>query len=117
MTTKYTPGPWMSRPDQAEKHGGITCIPITDKDGFRVAWVNPYASTFDDNKAEANAAILAAAPELAEALRQALEALQSIASEEGDVAFWNVAFWNDGGKGRKACNSARHALQKAGLVF
>lgn len=106
MTTKYTPGPWKAY----NAIGGRILNRWHIKGSNHNSLTSVHAQDSSEEEA-ANALLIAAAPALAEALRQALETLQSIASEEGDVAFWN-----DGGEGRKACNSARHALQNAGLV-
>lgn len=96
---KHTPGPW------AKKDNGDSFHII----GANGDWIATVHGGIEED--EANAQLIAAAPMLAEALLKALENLQAIASQEGDIAYWN-----DGGNGREACNAARHALAAAGVV-
>ncbi len=56
MTTKYTPGPW---------HVESPALSIADSQRIEVATVRTYG---DDAEALANARLIAAAPELLEAL-------------------------------------------------
>lgn len=61
----HTPGPYF--PDLSGENT------ICTADGFIVATVNPYASSFDDGKHLANQHLLSAAPELLAALEAAME--------------------------------------------
>lgn len=75
-TPKHTPGPWaITKPESFDE----TPMPIIDKRGFRVAWVNPYAATWSDGVDKANARLIAAAPELLDALRDILPLAESYA--------------------------------------
>lgn len=80
MDRKWTPGPW--------------CVSVTDgpdarNDGFDVlgscisgmTWINPDD---DENQAQANAYLIAAAPELYEALDKCREELMSAYHNEFD---------------------------------
>lgn len=74
MSTKHTPGPWIV--DDVEG-----CIAIAaDSDGEVLAYLaQPHQQTNprSTEEAEANASLIVAAPELLEALSQAIEALRS----------------------------------------
>ena len=79
MTTHHTPGPWHT--------GGVNPISapvIYAADGFAVADATVYHRHHDGQTA-ANAALIAAAPEMLAALRVAHEALTD-AAEDGE--FW-----------------------------
>lgn len=72
MTTKHTPGPWNA--DGAR---------IDDSSGFHVGWANEYASSFGNGVHRANARLIAAAPELLEALENIWDFL---AEDDGEGA-------------------------------
>ena len=61
MTTKHTPGPWL-----ANWHGNDLTMPcaIVTQTGVRIAKMNPTLSIDDPYTAEANANLIAAAPDL-----------------------------------------------------
>jgi hypothetical protein len=88
MTTKHTPGPWAVRPD---KRG--PCIVGMDPDYPGLPrYVGILDSAWDDK--EANARLIASAPELLEAARMGLQALAILESngldteqDEKDKAF------------------------------
>lgn len=65
----HTPGPW-SIPEV--KPYDATPFPVSGGSGFRIAWANPHATSWGDGKAEANARLIAAAPELLEFAKQTL---------------------------------------------
>lgn len=68
--SKHTPGPWKHiKPESYD----ATPLPVAARDGFRVAWVNPYAATNGDGVDTCNARLIAAAPELLEALERMLK--------------------------------------------
>ena len=67
MKTKHTPGPWHTR------HGQISSE--TSTHGCTIANCNATAIGISDEEVEANAALIAAAPEMAEALRECRIAL------------------------------------------
>ena len=72
---KHTPGPWHS--------GGQNKCTIYDKFGQRIAnsFEGVLAKQVSDAQCEANACLMAAAPELLEALNIALIALEAISDE------------------------------------
>jgi len=74
MMTKYTPGPWTfsrdiwweNTPGDQERHGGLIVWPAANED-LTIAEVNDF---FDGDEGRANARLMAAAPELYEALKE-----------------------------------------------
>lgn len=69
MKTKYSPGPW--RTGQAGDYLGVNAI--FDADGFIVADASDRSSHAKGNQRKANAALIAAAPELLAALQPLIE--------------------------------------------
>lgn len=67
MKTQHTPGPWLIRSDDALRQTLIWSDARTDV--ARIQW----DGFTENNETEANARLIAAAPELAEALREMLE--------------------------------------------
>lgn len=62
MSDAFTPGPWV-----AQSHGHVSCIGRDGVSGYRVA--NAFGLTLTSfQEQEANARLIAAAPELLEAL-------------------------------------------------
>lgn len=99
--TKHTPGPW-----RVDRHGAV--VAPVDGGMRQVALATGEAPMHDDRSAEppspeviqqANARLIAAAPELAEACALSLAAINSPSEEAAD-------------KAERAC---RAALEKAGL--
>lgn len=85
MTTKHTPGPWF-----LDGNGKIWRRPPSElyERGGGVAGDHPVAQAFRGHSSweqgfpvEANARLIAAAPELLEALQSALQAFESIIDE------------------------------------
>lgn len=75
-TPKHTPGPWeVTGPHSREV---ITTNPGTYKPRMTIAKVGGYW----DGEAQANAALIAAAPVMYEALREAHELIRSLVAEE-----------------------------------
>lgn len=77
MSGQHTPGPWeidwnISRLDIHASGQLVATLRRSTKDG---------APTYDDAEAKANAGLIAAAPDLLEALRGALKALEAIGYE------------------------------------
>jgi hypothetical protein len=79
MTAKHTPGPWVIGPD--EEYDPAVCV---SGDGFDIctAWSGYFA-------ANANAKLIAAAPDLLEALEQSTKEWIELALS-GDCGNWNV---------------------------
>lgn len=88
----FTPGPWQSQPTAGHNIHGQTAI-YSEADGAK-----DIAIVYDG---EANAQLIASAPELVEALRAVVRCLELVDSSEADVA---------------ALNKAEAALQKAGAL-
>ena len=65
--SNYTPGPWYT------KHGHISSL--RSSHGCTIANCNRSARGISDDEAEANAHLIAAAPEMLEALKVALKAI------------------------------------------
>ncbi len=80
MTTKYTPGPW-----EAEFSPSFKQFRITDVTGDVCATVSAYAANPD-----ADARLIAAAPELVEALRDAANRIDDML-EGNDGQAWGEA--------------------------
>lgn len=65
-TRKPTPGPWKA------VTGGAAENTVIAEDGFIVATVNQFAASFGNKQDDANARLIAAAPELLHALQMLL---------------------------------------------
>ena len=64
QTAKHTPGPWRVAPD------ALSILAGREDDPTQIATQgNDYASVEDDNEAEANASLIAAAPDLLSQLK------------------------------------------------
>lgn len=72
--SKHTPGPWTSRP-----FGDSFAVMVSDK---RVAYCYGAFADWDKETAEANAHLIAAAPELLEALKEMCEMHGGIHDED-----------------------------------
>ena len=71
MTGKYTPGPWqVGEHDYADARGFVLTVNAGEH--------NICEISLPDATDEANARLIAAAPEMAEALKQALAALDAV---------------------------------------
>ena len=79
MNAQYTPGPWAIAPKSL---GGAEQI-YTEKHG-RIATIN---NTYPDAEAEANARLIAAAPELLQACKKAYQQLRDIQSALAIIAY------------------------------
>lgn len=107
--SKHTPGPWSIR--EVSKHG-------TSVDGFvgvGVAWCganttvgNKGAHSISESEAEANARLIAAAPELLDALTRMLK--QFPADSDLYAAGWDSSAINEA---CDAYDAARAAVRKA----
>ena len=75
MTTKqmHTPGPWVATEMQSPEFGHR--LQINNKDGYYVAEIDLRPASGPRADIDANASLIAAAPELLEALRHAETAL------------------------------------------
>ena len=73
MTTKHTPGPWYVGSGTYEGRNIYSTASVTDGEGFTY---QPVVATAEDNEVacwDANARLIAAAPDLLEALQMLLE--------------------------------------------
>lgn len=102
MSAKHTQGPWIYG------WGGGVLLVFDAKGGPTIAGI-PYNDEKDSPLAEANARLIAAAPELLEALQLALKALEAIGEEMtvGD------RYTNAGQYLLDSLNPARAAIAKA----
>lgn len=73
---KHTPGPWTSQVGKARENL------IVDEIGFIIASVNQFAESFGDKQDDANAHLIAAAPDLLAALKM----LHDVVDEQVDSA-------------------------------
>lgn len=103
LITKHTPGPWkVVKPQYENKKGVFASVytnPATEK-GFRTCEFDIRADEYKNSHAEANARLIAAAPELLDALKTMVE----IADASG------VVLW---GESDEVFAAARAAIQKA----
>jgi hypothetical protein len=67
---KHTPGPWTSKRPQPRVQINLKAI-YCENLGYQVAFVNSDSRSIEEN-AHANARLIAAAPELLDALKEAL---------------------------------------------
>lgn len=91
MDVKYTPGPWMK-----STHGGISKYSIWSSSGQHIADTNTTKS-IGFERCAANASLIAAAPDL-------LEALQALMDDNSAL---DGMYWAD------CCDKARAAIAKA----
>ena len=86
MSTNHTPGPWSVLIE------GSHCF-IEDANGQTIARAShPFPFTTTDDERNANARLIAAAPELLDALRRALNVLHATgATDEARVALAAIA--------------------------
>jgi hypothetical protein len=94
MTTKHTPGPWVAR---QSAHGPIDIFDSQERDVVTV-----YGGGVPSEHKQANARLIAAAPELLDALKAMDAAIcEGFETQAGRMA------------GRKALIAARAAIAKA----
>lgn len=78
MNAKHTPGPWMYSGAGSIKRD-YTAIGCTDGETIATAWGHSNSGFFvSEEEKEANARLIAAAPELLEALQEAISLIESI---------------------------------------
>ena len=86
---KGTPGPWLT--DRNNVHTGriVTIHGCTDND-----WVEVWSTNWPDSEEcqEANAQLIAAAPELLEALRQLSNHVQDCYHNDSGAKYWKDEF-------------------------
>jgi hypothetical protein len=84
MTTKHTPGPWIV--DYGDTKGHVKSIAV-NPDGYTptVARYDTLVTSISDSEKAANAALIAAAPELLEALEMVESLLIGIAMTDYPV--------------------------------
>jgi hypothetical protein len=109
---KHTPGPWDTDTTQCGSPLACTSIAVRGPDGFPLADVTlfwprgcfepyPEKNELDEGEAQANARLIAAAPELLEALKLAVQAMRAPMDEwKGEVE-------------RRALDTANAAIAKA----
>jgi hypothetical protein len=68
MTTKHTPGPWASN-----KYTTSVSVPLKAIDCERIGFSIVFVNGHREKEAAANARLIAAAPDLLEALKEMLE--------------------------------------------
>ncbi|SRR6266702_8242071 len=103
-SAQYTPGPWAV--------GAVDPHDIYAPSGF-VA--RAYRTVSGPGDTVANAHLIAAAPDLAEALLDLAEVVNEIATEQCEAGI-NVEYWNrTSGEGWQAARAAEAALTKAGV--
>ena len=76
--TKHTPGPWKID-TKGSKHF------IDGNDGFTVIYLDRVTAIRGRDECELNARLIAAAPDLLEALRACLDPLQQAQNKYGDI--------------------------------
>lgn len=87
MNTKHTPGPWIAIPDATHRDHQLIVAIGPEHTGLDVASVRPWM-THD----EANARLIAAAPDLLAACKRAEELLSSITDIRSDLAEFQNAY-------------------------
>ena len=95
--TDHTPGPWTVDP-YSRSTQAVVAIGEGEVDGAFVDGPNAFA----------NARLIASAPDLLAALKQARHAMMTVAAYAGDVETWNT-----GGEGYEAIEMAHAAIAKA----
>lgn len=93
MSTKFTPGPWLVRTSHFDSSGhGTPAISHGDTSAF-MCWLNlsgAYNGYAGLDRAKADANLIAAAPQLYDALENALSWLSSYPGE-GAIGAYNLA--------------------------
>ncbi len=74
MTTTHTPGPWYIRPGSQSIHIWQTASPTDIKTSHHICGINT-GSHRSQSESEANARLIAAAPDLLDALTESLAAM------------------------------------------
>lgn len=72
----HTPGPWIAEPEEASEHRGIAIT--APANGWIVATILPDDGRAADDVDWANAHLIAAAPELLEALKEAVAYIRTV---------------------------------------
>jgi len=91
MSAKHTPGPWTAEKENV--HTGQVCTCHGEGDGWWEVWTPNWGEGIN---AEANARLIAAAPELLEAAKEGLaagKALMNIMSEMDPDEFLAAEMW------------------------
>ena len=106
METKYTPGPW-NLGDKMHEHsdGVVWSVPVWSHNGPEWGKMAAEGLAPTRDMARANAALIAAAPELAEAAQLTLQLLDGLTPEQFER-----------GEDKPAREALRAALQKAGIA-
>jgi hypothetical protein len=109
---EHTPAPWTR---DAERDGRFRdeTAGVRGPDGNFIAAAWDFNRTDRDAEVEANARLIAAAPEMLAALERLIEVVADIAAEQCDAG-QNVAYWNrTTGGGWLAVKLAETAIAKA----
>ena len=86
--TKHTPGPW----DIHESEGRIEIHPADDIDGLRVIADLVFGDTLSADECRANARLIAAAPDLLEALKQILPMAEKAYCQLGAIGWKEIEY-------------------------
>jgi hypothetical protein len=104
MTTKHTPGPWHTRLDRYGDGVISTCTEDAEHRQIKTSWTTKNGTEGERDEARANAALIAAAPEMAEALRELIRVTED--RTEPQIENLRTSY-------RQAFYDARAALRKA----
>ena len=92
----YTPGPWeVSNMHLNEAAGGVECLEVYAPNGKHASWVAlvmEEPATGRKAEGEANARLIAAAPELLEALKDGIRLISTAHRRQDcycDLCFWS----------------------------
>jgi len=91
--SQHTPGPWSF---SSEGHGSFY---IRDNNGHQLIWLG-HSSQFDDGENEANARLIAAAPDF-------------LVSAQALVDRWETPMWKDASHTAKYIDDLKKAINKA----
>lgn len=96
MKTKHTPGPWTIDDSMAkDKYSSVLWYIIKDSVGTKLSEVKGIHCGVNNDEAEANANVMAAAPELLEALDGLLSIIDDTEGVHGYHSNGNVALWDE----------------------
>jgi hypothetical protein len=102
----HTPGPWVVRQDSRDRDGlwELVGYDIESEKGCEIVGCEGIEAWKDN--AEANARLIAAAPELLAALREALQSLEYVQDKHGEKITGGFKRLDDMGRARRAIAKA-----------